>query len=371
MVVARGMGWRLDRLIAAPRFQELAARLPFCSAVARRDGGDIFDILQGFVASQVLGALVELGLLRRLLDAPAPVGRLALWLHVPADRLEVLLRAGVALRLLHQRRDGRFALARRGAAILGVPGLEAMILHNRAFYRDLADPATLLRGEGPTELARFWPYVLGAPGEGGVGAVDAERYCDLMAQSQVLVAQDTLRQVPLRSVSVLMDLGGGTGAFLEAALRQRPRLEAMLVDLPEVIPGARDRFDRAGLRDRITLWPQSFRDGPLPGGADAVSLVRVLYDHDDETVRDLLARVFEALPPGGRLILSEPMSGRARPDRATDVYFAFYTMAMGTGRVRSARQLGAMCRAAGFHGIKAPRPRRPYITSVLTCVKPG
>ena len=367
MARRRWHGVRLDRLIAAPRFQSLAARLPLARGFARRDGAEIFDILQGFVVSQVLSALVDLGLLRRLFEAPARVGQLALGLHIPAERLEVLLRAGVALRLLKQQRDGRYALARRGAAILGVPGLEQMIRHNRAFYTDMADPETLLRGKGTTELAQFWPYVYGA----GVEQVAAGRYSDLMAQSQVLVAEDTLRQGPLRGISVLMDVGGGSGAFLEAALRRSSGLSAMLVDLPEVIPAARDRFDHGNLQGRVTFWPQSFRDGALPGGADAVSLVRVLYDHDDATVEALLARVFDALPPGGRLILSEPMSGGARPDRATDVYFAFYTMAMGTGRVRSAERLGALCRAAGFGRIHAPRPRRSYITSVLTCVKPG
>ena len=104
-------------------------------------------------------------------------------------------------------------------------------------------------------------------------------------------------------------------------------------------------------------------------GADAVSLIRVLYDHEDDTVSALLSKTFDALPDGGRLIVSEPMSGGAAPEPAGDVYFAFYTLAMRTGTVRSASRIAEMCKAAGFDQIASPRPARPYVTSTLTARK--
>lgn len=363
-----GGGAALTRLVADPSFQRLAASVPVVRGLARKDGEAIFSILQGFVASQVLSALMELGLLKRLLSGPASAAQLAVANGVAEDRMGALLRAGVALELLKVKVDGRFALARRGAAILGVPGLEAMIAHNRAFYADMADPVALLRGESETQLARFWPYVMS--GGGGDDSSVAARYSTLMAESQALVAADTLRQVSLAGVARLMDVGGGTGAFLKAALTRFPGLHGVLVDLPEVTDMAGRRIRAAGLADRIDLHAQSFRDAPLPGGADAISLVRVLYDHEDATVEDLIAKTFAALPPGGLLVVSEPMSGGANPDPVTDVYFAFYTMAMGTGRVRSQATIAALCRAAGFSHIRKPRPKRPFVTAVVTARKP-
>ena len=360
-------GWVL-RLLSRPEIQGRAARLPFGRRLARRDGAEIFDILQGFVKSQVLLALVETGVLRALLEGPRAPADLAARAGLSTPRMAALMQGGAALGLLRRRRDGRFALARRGAVILGVPGLEAMIRHNRAFYADMADPVALLRGEGETGLARFWPYVFGQRGE--VPPEVAARYSDLMAQSQVLVARDVLDAVPLAGARRLMDVGGGTGAFVTAALRATPGLEAVLVDLPEVLEGARARLAAADLTGRVTLCPMSFRESALPEGADTVSLVRVLYDHADDTVRALLARVHDALPSGGRLIVAEPMAGGARPEVAGDLYFAFYTMAMGTGRARSAEEIGALCRAAGFTVRQSPRPTRPYVTSVLVCEKP-
>jgi len=192
-----------------------------------------------------------------------------------------------------------------------------------------------------------------------------------MAESQVLVARDTLRMLPLKGAGRVMDVGGGSGVFLSEVLRRDAKAEGLLFDLPQVMSSARARLAQAGLEARVTLHGGDFRTDSLPGGADTISLIRVLYDHDDATVTHLLSRVFDALPPGGRLVVSEPMSGGAAPDRAGDVYFAFYTMAMGTGRVRSAERIGEMCRAAGFEGVRIPRAPRPYITSALSCVRPG
>lgn len=362
-----GLSSWLNRLVAKPGFQSWAHRLPISRGFARRDGAEIFDILQGFVASQVLSTLIELGILKRLLDGPDTARSIAHSLSFPADRMADLLQSGAALGLLKRRKDGRFSLARKGAAILGVPGLEDMIRHNRAFYADMAEPEKLLRGEAPTQLEQFWPYVFG--GKEGMSSEAAERYSDLMARSQVLVAADTLQMTSLKGVTRLLDVGGGSGAFLSAALHKHRSLQAQWVDLPDVAPSARAHLEAEGLFDRVELHPGSFRDDGLPTGADAISLIRVLYDHADETVRDLLAKVHDVLPDGGRLIISEPMSGGTRPERAGDVYFAFYTMAMGTGRARSQARIMELATEAGFSEFKTPKPLRPFVTSVVTCVK--
>lgn len=361
-------GW-INRLVARPGFQSWASHFPLTRRQARRDGAALFDVVQGFVQSQVLMAVVELDLLRRLRGGPQSAQALGLSTGIAADRMQVVLQAAAALGLVRRKRDGHFALARKGAALMGVPGLEAMIRHHKAFYADLADPVDLLRGPARTELSEFWPYVFGARGE--IDPDVAATYSDLMAQSQRLVAEDTLRAVSLKDVRHLMDVGGGTGAFLEAVGVGYPTLKMTLFDLPQVTPGATARFAAAGMSARVALCAGSFRDDPLPRDADAISLIRVLYDHSDETVAALLKAVHDALPEGGRLIISEPMGGGAKPEAAGDIYFAFYTMAMQTGRVRSAEEIGGLCREAGFSDIASPRPRRAFVTRVLTARKAG
>ncbi len=357
------------RLVASPAFQKWAARFPLTRRQVRRDGEAMFDLVAGFCHAQILQALVSFDIPDMLLEAELSPEKLAQRCRVPLPRMEVLFQGGAALGLLKRRRNGCIGLTTRGAALAGVPGLQGMIKHHDVLYRDLADPVAFFRGETSTELAHFWPYVFGA-GSAEDPSV-AQTYSQLMSDSQGLVAQDTLATVSFKGVSHLIDVGGGTGAFLAAAAEEHPHLQMTLFDLPAVVPGATERFANSGISDRVRIIPGSFRDSPLPQGADMISLVRVLYDHADETVSQLLSAVFAALPAGGRLLISEPMTGGSRPERAGDAYFALYCMAMRTGRARSAQQIGTLLTAAGFRNIQSPKARRPFVTSVVTAVKPS
>lgn len=358
----RGLGLGV-RLALSPAFHAFCARIPGLKHLARAEGRALFDIVSGFAQSQALLALVELRVLHRLAEGPMTAAALAAPHGITPERMAVLCQAGAALRLMARTGDGGWRLATRGAAFLAVPGLEAMVRHHPVLYRDLADPVAFLKGETVPELAAFWPYVFGAGGAADPAV--AAHYSQLMADSQGLVAADTLGLITLKGVSHLMDVGGGTGAFLAAVGAAYKGLRMTLFDLPAVVPGAVARFADAGLSDRVAIVPGSFRDDPLPRGADAISLVRVLYDHADETVARLLASVHAALPPGGRVVISEPMSGGDRPDPATDVYFSLYTMAMQTGRTRSGAEISAFLASAGFVDCQIHWGFRPFVTSVV------
>lgn len=353
---------RINRLLATPRFQAWAARFPLTRRMVRRDGEALFDLVAGFCHSQVLMALVDLRIPDMLMDGPCDAETLGHRCRIPPQRMAVLLRAGVSMGLL-KISNGGFKLSRKGAALVGVPGLREMILHHHVLYADLSDPVAFFRGDVDTQLAGFWPYVFGA--DGGGDADKAAIYSDLMAQSQLMVAQDTLGAVSLKGVGTLMDIGGGTGAFLRTALETQPKMQGILFDLPEVVSGT----PKTPLSDRIRICGGSFRHDPLPQGADAISLIRILYDHADDTVAALIAAVFDALPRGGKLIISEPMTGGDTPHRAGDAYFALYTMAMRTGKARSAQEISKLCRNAGFTGVKALKSVRPFITSVVVAQK--
>ena len=173
------------------------------------------------------------------------------------------------------------------------------------------DPAAFFRGDTQTELADFWPYVFG----GEMEPQAAKTYSDLMARSQELVAEDTLRSLDLSTVGTLLDVGGGSGAFLEQVGQAHPHVKLMLFDLEQVAPTAAPRFAAAGMDDRAQIACGSFKTDPIPKGADSISLIRVLYDHTDETVAMLLAKCWDSLPVGGRLFISEPMSGGAAQNR--------------------------------------------------------
>lgn len=362
----RVYAWR-TALLRSDAFQRWAARTPFAARIARKDGEALFDLVAGFLHSQVLMAFVALDLAEHLSDQPRSVESLALRTGIAPDRMRVLCQAATALGLMRRGRDGRYGLGRLGAALPGIPGLAQMIRHHDVLYRDMTDPVAFFRDAPATELATFWPYVFGATGR--IDPDIAATYSQLMADSQTLVAQEALRVIDLGGVTRLLDVGGGTGAFLTAVGHAYPQVVLHLFDLPQVTPAATARFEAAGLGDRATITGGSFRTDSLPGGADAISLIRVLYDHGEDTVRMLLAKAHAALPAGGRIIISEPMSGGARPNRPGDAYFGLYCLAMGTGRARSADEIGAHLKAAGFVDVTTPKTARPFITSVVQARK--
>jgi demethylspheroidene O-methyltransferase len=347
-----------NRLVAAPWFQALSLRVPGLRGIARAEGRAIFDLMQGFVQSQMLTALVELRVLHKLADGPATVAALAARCDVPPERMAILLQAGAAMRLL-TRKGASYGLARRGAAFLAVPGLADMVRHHHVLYDDLADPVAFIRGETRPKLAQFWPYVFGGQ---GANPEQTARYSRLMAESQHLVAQEALAHLSLKGARKLLDVGGGTGMFLRAVHARYPGLELALFDLPDVVA-------QAALPEGVARHGGSFRSDPLPEGADVISLVRVLYDHADDTVRALLAKVHDALPPGGRVLVIEPMSGGARPDPQTDVYFSVYTLAMETGQTRSAARIAELLSEAGFANISKEKGKRRFVTCVLQAEK--
>ncbi|MFD0938388.1 methyltransferase, partial [Methylobacterium trifolii] len=76
-----------------------------------------------------------------------------------------------------------------------------------------------------------------------------------------------------------------------------------------------------------------------------------------------------ALPPGGSLVLAEPMAGTPGAEPVGDAYFGFYLLAMGSGRPRRVEELRAMLAEAGFAQMREIRTRRPLLTRLLIARK--
>jgi len=356
--------WRND-LIASAWFQRFAARFPLTRPIAARRARAAFDLAAGFVYSQTLFACVKLRLLETLHAGPLDAAEIAAATGLPTAGAERLALAAASLGLAERRPGARFGLGPHGAAFLGNPGALAMVEHHHLLYADLADPVALLRGEaGPTRLSAYWAYAT-SERPGGIADAQSTAYTTLMDRSQELVRQDVLSAFPMARYRALMDVGGGEGGFAAAALAQAPHLTATVFDLPPVAARARARFESLGLSARAVAVGGDFSADDLPPGADLVSLVRVLHDHDDSRVETMLRAAREALAPGGRLLVAEPLAGTSGAERMGDAYFGIYLWAMGSGRPRSVAELTGMLEKAGFSRIRQLPTRIPLQTSVL------
>ena len=180
-----------------------------------------------------------------------------------------------------------------------------------------------------------------------------------------MVARQVVPAFDFRPYRRLLDIGGGDGSFLRAVHASAPHVDLALLDLPSVVAEAGRRFAAAGLAGLAQLHRGDFHHDPLPPGADLVSLVRVLHDHDDAEALAILKVARAALPPGGLLVVAEPMSGVRGAERAADAYFGLYLLAMGSGRARTLAEHRALLRSAGFSRARRLRTPRPFLTSVL------
>ena len=361
---------QLERLYASPRLYRWSLSTPLTRWVTRRRTQRLFDLMAGFVHSQVLLGCVRLDLFHLLFQAPADLTTIAQRVDMPAPAVQRLLLAAVSVGLLEHRSQGRFGLGPLGVPLVTHPGISQMIEHNHLLYEDMRDPLGFLRNTWQGSMAAYWPYAHARPAAEHTGPEPFRRYSELMAASQSFVVQEILRSYPFGKHRCVLDVGAGQGGFVLALAQRTAHLRFQLFDLPPVLDLARKALQDQGLDQRLTYHPGSFLHDTLPPGADLITLVRVVHDHPDDVVRQLLKKVHDTLPPGGALLLAEPMANPAGPpDASSDAYFHFYLLAMGAGRLRSPDELRRLMHEAGFHPVERLANAMPIHTQLLVAHK--
>lgn len=147
--------------------------------------------------------------------------------------------------------------------------------------------------------------------------------------------------------NTLLDVGGGTGIYSVACLRQHPTLRAIVFDRPEVLKVAEEFAQQYGVADRLIGHPGDMFMDPLPA-ADAVLLSNILHDWDEPQCAQLVQRCAHILPVGGRLVIHDVF---LNDDLGGPLPIALYSASLFTlteGRAYSAAEYSAWLRAAGL-----------------------
>ena len=107
----------------------------------------------------------------------------------------------------------------------------------------------------------------------------------------------------------------------------------------------------------------------LPAGADVVTLIRVIHDHDDDAALALLRRARLALPQGGTLLLAEPMAdtpARGPGRRATSPSICWRWASGRPPHAGGTPLVTAMLQAAGFAKARLVPTSTPLLTQLLS-----
>ena len=93
---------------------------------------------------------------------------------------------------------------------------------------------------------------------------------------------------------------------------------------------ARQRLADAGLAERVRLVAGDFMEDPLPAGADLAWVSAIVHQNSRAQNRELFAKVFTALAPGGRIAIRDLVM---EPSRTRPVAGALFALNMLVGTV--------------------------------------
>jgi predicted O-methyltransferase YrrM len=169
-------------------------------------------------------------------------------------------------------------------------------------------------------------------------------------------ARLVIKSVGTDGVRRILDLGGGSGAYSIAFAKAAPSVEAVILDVPEVVGLTKDYVERAGVASQVKIRPGDMLASPLDSGYDLVMLNAICHMFSPVQNRALLKRAFGALAPGGRLVIQDFI---LNPDKTAPRHAALFAinMLVGTkeGSSYSEPEYSEWLSEAGFSKVERVR----------------
>jgi hypothetical protein len=130
---------------------------------------------------------------------------------------------------------------------------------------------------------------------------DARRYHEATYSIGMGSGRRFARQVDLSGRRLLLDIGGGSGAYSIRAVQANPELRAVVFDLPPVVVVTREFLARNGVEDRVSAVGGDFTSDPFPEGVDAAVMASNLVMYGEDVIQSVIGKAFAALVPGGEM----------------------------------------------------------------------
>ncbi|MFV2088258.1 methyltransferase [Micromonospora sp. LOL_021] len=261
----------------------------------------IIRLGNAFCDAKALLTAVELGLFTKLHAGPATVQELARDLELHGRGLSDLLDLLVALGLL--KRDGKQYGNATGAAQYLVRGQESYVggfleRANRNLYPAWGRLSEALRTGKPQSGSDFTEMI---SDQGRL-----RQFVGMMDALTQMIGPQLVAAVDWSSTRDVLDVGGARGKLAAQIVSANSHLSGHVFDLPPMQPLFEQHRADLGLEGRLTFHPGDFFADELPA-ADAVVLGHVLHDWDPEQRRALTIKAYDAVRPGGMLLVYDRM----------------------------------------------------------------
>jgi O-methyltransferase domain len=334
---------------------------PPASIGARRReaaGRIVAGMLSGQLVAQAISVATRLGIPDRVARRPCGVSTLARLTRTNPEALHRMLRALASAGIFAELPRRRF-----GATVLsevlraGVAGSlrPVAVLAGERWRRAMYDlRRSVNTGRSAFTLRHgipFYAYLASHPDQLQVFA-EAMAYKWMGITATILGAWDFSR------ARTIVDIGGASGALVEAILRCSPQTRAIVFDLPGAAALAKRSLAAAGLTRRAQVIAGDFFRH-VPGGGDTYVLAFVLHNWDDARAITILKRCRAALSSTAELLIIEtpvPPDGRPSPAKVHDLEMLVF---MPGGRERTLAEYGALLASAGLRLRRVVRTGTP------------
>jgi SAM-dependent methyltransferase len=277
---------------------------------------DVFALLNSCGAAAAVGAAMERGLFWLLAERPRNAPDVAAMLGMPVDQCRPWLELIAELGLLDRVSEDYVTSATARGAILDSHSRDTWsFLAREARERSAAvtDLAFQLRDASATRETQH-PLTTDYVERMREDPRRAREFTRMLFEIHLPLAEELAASLPIDGVDRLLDVGGGSGVMSMALLRRFRRLEATVLDIPNVCAAGREIAAENLLQDRITYRAIDFLVDDLPVGFDLI-----LYCDVGEYDDGLLGKFHSCLKPGGLLAIVDKYGagdGLPHPSRA-------------------------------------------------------
>jgi ubiquinone/menaquinone biosynthesis C-methylase UbiE len=322
-------------------------------------------IILGYQISQCLHVAAKLGIADLLVEGPKPVEELAVATGTNPAALGRFLRLLICEDIFAVDAQGRISLTPIGRLLSSAASHSlrpaAVYWSERWMWGPWGNLAHSLRTGAPAfELVHgvsFFDFLEHTP--------DARALFDgfisdgLHARPRTVVESHDFSQS-----RVIADIGGGQGALLAEILRANPTMRGILFDRPQVLEGARNRLEDAGVMERCSIVAGNFFE-QVPSGADTYLLSQIIHDWADEPARVILRNCRRVMDGGGKLFLIEQVLDHQRPQHTTALLDLTMLVILG-GKERTASEYDSLFVDTGFKLVRIISTASPF--SVIEAV---
>ncbi|GAB4332065.1 MAG: methyltransferase [Candidatus Abyssubacteria bacterium] len=162
------------------------------------------------------------------------------------------------------------------------------------------------------------------------------------------------KQFDFSPFHLVLDLGGGSGAYCVSLCRRFPSLKAIVFDFPAVCRVTDELIADVGLSDRIRTHPGDFTRDPFPAGADVIMMNGNLTQYGPDDARAIIKKAFNVLPSGGVLhIIAENLNDRKTGPPIAAMWSLHEALLGSRGRAHSDTEVRRYFEDAGFVRVTA------------------